>query len=108
MPAEPASAAIRGAIAGDVEFFHLDAPSSYGAAESHPRPAADTDGKLIGNGYATAESQQIFRDFNDAAADVTIWEKSLRSLPEARSQTAAGGGGSATRKRPSPGWEGGA
>jgi len=73
---------IENGIADGIDFFHMDALSSAVAmkvncdlqltlmASSLYRLLASK----IGNGYATARSRHLFRDFVDATADVTITE----------------------------------
>lgn len=76
---------IENGISDGVEFFHIDALSSAVAmnvscdlqltlmASSLYRLL----GERIGNGYATARSQHIFRDFVEAVADVAIGERDI-------------------------------
>jgi hypothetical protein len=76
---------IENGISDGVEFFHIDALSSAVAmnvscdlqltlmASSLYRLL----GERIGNGYATAKSQHIFRDFIEAVADVSISERDI-------------------------------
>ena len=73
-------------IADGIDFFHMDALSSAVAMK------VDCDlqltlmasslyrllGAKIGNGYQTAKSRQIFRDFVDATALVTIDEQHIQ------------------------------
>ncbi len=73
-------------IADGIDFFHMDALSSAVAMK------VDCDLQLtlmasslyrllatnIGNGYQTAKSRHIFRDFIDATAAVSISEKHIR------------------------------
>ena len=77
---------IENGIADGVDFFHMDALSSVVAMK------VDCDlqltlmasslyrllGERIGNGYATAKSRHIFRDFINAVATVTISEKDIQ------------------------------
>ena len=77
---------IENGIADGVDFFHMDALSSVVAMK------VDCDlqltlmasslyrllGESLGNGYATAKSQHIFRDFINAVATVTISEKNIQ------------------------------
>lgn len=77
---------IENGISDGVEFFHMDALSSAVPlnvsfdlqltlmASSLYRLL----GERIGNGYATARSQHIFRDFIDAVADVSISERDIQ------------------------------
>jgi hypothetical protein len=71
---------IENGIADNIDFFHMDALSSAGAlkvncdvqltllASSLYRLLANR----IGNGYETAKSRHLFRDFIDATAQVSI------------------------------------
>jgi hypothetical protein len=77
---------IENGIADGVDFFHMDALSSAVAMK------VDCDlqltlmasslyrllGEQIGNGYATAKSQHIFRDFINAVANVMITERQIQ------------------------------
>jgi hypothetical protein len=77
---------IENGIADGVDFFHMDALSSVVAMK------VDCDlqltlmasslyrllGECIGNGYANAKSQHIFRDFINAVATVSIFEKDIQ------------------------------
>src|ERR1039458_8587935 len=77
---------IENGIAGGVDFFHTDALSAAVAmkvscdlqltlmASSFYRLL----GEKIGNGYATAKSQHIFRDFINAVANVMITEREIQ------------------------------
>ena len=76
---------IENGIADGVDFFHMDALSSAVAMK------VDCDlqltlmasslyrllGEQVGNGYATAKSQHIFRDFINAVAQVMITEREI-------------------------------
>jgi len=76
---------IENGIADGVDFFHIDALSSAVAMK------VDCDlqltlmasslyrllGEQLGNGYATAKSQHIFRDFINAVAHVMITERQI-------------------------------
>ena len=76
---------IENGIADSIEFFHMDALSSAVPmkvscdlqltlmASSRYR----LFGERVGNGYATAKSQHIFRDFINAAANVMITEQDI-------------------------------
>jgi hypothetical protein len=76
---------IENGISDGVEFFHIDALSSAVPlnvscdlqltlmASSMYRLL----GEQIGNGYATARSQHIFRDFVEAVADVSITQRDI-------------------------------
>jgi len=76
---------IENGIADGVDFFHMDALSSAVAM----KVSCDLQltlmasslyrllGERIGNGYATARSQHIFRDFINAVAHVTIGERQI-------------------------------
>ena len=77
---------IENGIADGVDFFHMDALSSAVAMK------VDCDlqltlmasslyrllGEQLGNGYATAKSQHIFRDFINAVANVMITEREIQ------------------------------
>ena len=77
---------IENGIADGVDFFHMDALSSAVAMK------VDCDlqltlmasslyrllGEQLGNGYATAKSQHIFRDFINAVAHVMITERDIQ------------------------------
>jgi hypothetical protein len=77
---------IENGIADGVDFFHMDALSSAVAM----KVSCDLQltlmasslyrllGEQIGNGYATAKSQHIFRDFIDAVAHVVITEQDIQ------------------------------
>ena len=76
---------IENGIADGVDFFHMDALSSAVAM----KVSCDLQltlmasslyrllGERIGNGYATAKSQHIFRDFINAVANVEISERDI-------------------------------
>ena len=76
---------IENGIADGVDFFHMDALSSAVAM----KVSCDLQltlmasslyrllGEQIGNGYTTAKSQHIFRDFIDAVAHVMITERDI-------------------------------
>jgi hypothetical protein len=77
---------IENSIADSIDFFHMDALSSAVAMK------VDCDLQLtlmasslyrlmatdIGNGYQTAKSRHIFRDFIEATAHVTIDEQGIQ------------------------------
>jgi hypothetical protein len=77
---------IENSIADSIDFFHMDALSSAVAMK------VDCDLQLtlmasslyrllaadIGNGYQTAKSRHVFRDFIDATAQVTIDEQGIQ------------------------------
>ena len=77
---------IENGIADGVDFFHMDALSSAVAM----KVSCDLQltlmasslyrrlGEQIGNGYAAAKSQHIFRDFIDATAHVSISERDIQ------------------------------
>jgi len=77
---------IENGIADGIDFFHMDALSSAVAM----KVSCDLQltlmasglyrllGERIGNGYATARSQHIFRDFIHAVAQVTVTEQEVR------------------------------
>ncbi|MCC6473211.1 MAG: transposase [Burkholderiales bacterium] len=77
---------IENGIADGVDFFHMDALSSAVAM----KVSCDLQltlmasslyrvlGEQIGNGYATAKSRHIFRDFIDAVAHVMITERDIQ------------------------------
>ncbi|ODS31046.1 MAG: putative orf [Candidatus Scalindua rubra] len=76
---------IENAIADGIDFFHMDALSSAVAMK------VDCDlqltlmacslyrllGSQIGNGYSTAKSRHIFRDFINATAQISIEKKEI-------------------------------
>jgi hypothetical protein len=76
---------IENGIADGVDFFHMDALSSAVAM----KVSCDLQltlmasslyrllGEQVGNGYATAKSQHIFRDFINAVAHVMITEREI-------------------------------
>ena len=76
---------IENGIADGIDFFHMDALSSAVAmkvscdlqltlmASSLYRLLAEK----IGNGYATAHSRHVFRDFVEAVAHVTVGESDI-------------------------------
>ncbi len=76
---------IENGIADGVDFFHIDALSSAVAM----KVSCDLQltlmasslyrllGEKLGNGYATAKSQHIFRDFINAVAQVMITERDI-------------------------------
>jgi hypothetical protein len=76
---------IENGIADSIDFFHMDALSSAVAM----KVSCDLQlalmasslyrllGEQIGNGYATAKSQHIFRDFISAVAHVMIGEREI-------------------------------
>jgi hypothetical protein len=76
---------IENGIADGVDFFHIDALSSAVAM----KVSCDLQltlmasslyrllGEKLGNGYATAKSQHIFRDFINAVAHVMITEREI-------------------------------
>ncbi len=76
---------IENGIADGVDFFHMDALSSAVAM----KVSCDLQltlmasslyrllGEQLGNGYATAKSQHIFRDFINAVAHVMITEREI-------------------------------
>lgn len=76
---------IENGIADGIDFFHMDALSSAVAM----KVSCDLQltlmasslyrllGARIGNGYASAKSRHIFRDFIEAAAHVTIAERDV-------------------------------
>jgi len=77
---------IENGIADGVDFFHIDALSSAVAM----KVSCDLQltlmasslyrllGEQLGNGYATAKSQHIFRDFINAVAQVMITEREIQ------------------------------
>jgi hypothetical protein len=77
---------IENGIADGVDFFHMDALSSAVAM----KVSCDLQltlmasslyrllGEQLGNGYATAKSQHIFRDFINAVAHVMITERGIQ------------------------------
>ena len=76
---------IENGIADGIDFFHMDALSSAVAM----KVSCDLQltlmanslyrllGTRLGNGYATAKSRHIFRDFVEASAQVTISEREI-------------------------------
>lgn len=76
---------IENGIADGIDFFHMDALSSAVAM----KVSCDLQltliasslyrllGERLGNGYASAKSQHIFRDFIDAVAHVMIDERRI-------------------------------
>jgi hypothetical protein len=76
---------IENGISDGVEFFHMDALSSAVAMNVNcdiqltlmASSLYRLLGERIGNGYATAKSQHIFRDFIEAVADVYIFENDI-------------------------------
>ena len=76
---------IENGIADSIDFFHMDALSSAVAMKL----SCDLQltlmasslyrllGEQVGNGYATARSQHIFRDFINAVANVMISERDI-------------------------------
>jgi hypothetical protein len=76
---------IENGIADSIDFFHMDALSSAVAM----KVSCDLQltlmasslyrllGEQVGNGYATARSQHIFRDFINAVATVMISERDI-------------------------------
>lgn len=76
---------IENGIADSIDFFHMDALSPAVAM----KVSCDLQltlmasslyrllGERLGNGYATAKSQHIFRDFIDAVAHVMIDERGI-------------------------------
>ena len=100
---------IENGIEDDVNFFHMDALSSAVAlkvncdvqltlmASSLYRLLA----QRVGNGYETAKSRHLFRDFIDATANVNIGEREILVQYQKRAHNpllvAAGFANSATR-----------
>lgn len=76
---------IENGIADGVDFFHMDALSSAVAMKVNcdlqltlmASSLYRLLGEQIGNGYTTAKSQHIFRDFIDAVAHVMITERDI-------------------------------
>ena len=76
---------IENGIADAIDFFHMDALSSAVPMKINcdlqlTRMANSLYrllGKAVGNGYATAKSRHIFRDFVQASALVTILDKEI-------------------------------
>ncbi len=74
---------IENTIADGIDFFHMDAltsavPMKVNCDLQLTLMASSLYrllGKQIGNGYATAKSRHIFRDFIDAVAHVTLTEE---------------------------------
>ena len=85
-------------IEDGIDFFHMDALSSAVAmkvnCDLQLTLMASSLYRLlavrVGNGYETAKSRHLFRDFVDASASIEITERRPRSaIPEARTQPAA-------------------
>jgi len=76
---------VENSIADGIDFFHMDALSSTVAMKVNcdlqltlmASSLYRLLGSRIGNGYQTAKSRHIFRDFVDATATVEIAEKSI-------------------------------
>ena len=76
---------IENGIADGIDFFHLDALSSAVAVKVNcdlqltlmASSLYRLLGEKIANGYATAKSRHIFRDFVDASAAVTLTEEAI-------------------------------
>jgi len=76
---------VENSIADGIDFFHMDALSSTVAMKVNcdlqltlmASSLYRLLGSRIGNGYQTAKSRHIFRDFVDATATVEIGEKSI-------------------------------
>jgi hypothetical protein len=76
---------IENGIADGVDFFHMDALSSAVAMKVNcdlqltlmASSLYRLLGEQLGNGYATAKSQHIFRDFINAVAHVMITEREI-------------------------------
>jgi hypothetical protein len=76
---------IENGIADSIDFFHMDALSSAVAMKVNCDLQLTLMGSSlyrllgaqIGNGYATAKSRHIFRDFVDAVGHVQITEKDI-------------------------------
>jgi hypothetical protein len=76
---------IENGIADGIDFFHMDALSSAVPMKVNcdlqltlmASSLYRLLGAHIGNGYATAKSRHIFRDFVDAVGQVTITEKEV-------------------------------
>jgi len=76
---------IENSIADGIDFFHMDALSSAVPMKVNcdlqltlmASSLYRLLGKKIGNGYATAKSRHIFRDFVDAVAHVTLTEEEV-------------------------------
>lgn len=76
---------IENSIADAIDFFHMDALSSVVAMKVNcdlqltlmASSLYRLLGVRIGNGYATARSRHLFRDFVDATATVTITEDQI-------------------------------
>jgi hypothetical protein len=76
---------IENGIADSIDFFHMDALSSAVAMKVNcdlqltlmASSLYRLLGAQIGNGYATAKSRHIFRDFVDAVAQVMLTETEI-------------------------------
>ena len=86
-------------IEDGIDFFHMDALSSAVAmkvnCDLQLTLMASSLYRLlavrIGNGYETSKSRQLFLDFINASADITITERGGRDqVPEAGAQPLAG------------------
>ncbi len=72
-------------VASTVDFFHMDALSSAVAlkvnCDLHLTLTGSSLyrmlGARIGNGYATAESRHLFRDFIEASARVAVSDEAI-------------------------------
>lgn len=106
---------IENRIADGVDFFHMDALSSAVAM----KVSRDLQltlmasslyrllGERIGNGYATAKSQHIFRDFINAVANVMLTERGITVRFQKRAHNPLlMAAGFAQTNVPVPGWEG--
>ena len=76
---------IENAIADGIDFFHMDALSSAVAMKVNcdlqltlmASSLYRLLGAKVGNGYRTARSQHLFRDFVDATAHISITERHI-------------------------------
>jgi hypothetical protein len=105
---------IENSIADSIDFFHMDALSSAVAMK------VDCDLQLtlmasslyrllaadIGNGYQTAKSRHIFRDFIDATAHVTIVDQGIQVRFQKRAHNPYLIAASFTEKHPVISWLG--
>jgi len=95
---------IENGIADGIDFFHMDALSSAVAMKVNcdlmltmmASSLYRLLGSTIGNGYETAKSRHLFRDFIDATAQITISDQELQVQFQKRAHnpllTAAGFG----------------
>jgi hypothetical protein len=86
---------IENGIADGIDFFHMGALSSAVAMKVNcdlqltlmASSLYRLLGERLGNGYATAKSQHIFRDFINAVASVMIGERDITVRFQKRAHT---------------------